>query len=90
MTKMELLLRLSRTGDKTFKLLDKSTFDYNKLMKLKKTELEQFLEAYETISNMISKCLVEKVDTSPCAKCNVYDKPSCCGCMEYFEWKGKK
>ena len=88
MTKLEIIYRLGREGVKTQKLLKDSKISNNRLMKLKKAELEQFLKAYETINNLVSKCVVEnRSKPSPCNKCGVSDKVACCGCREYFEWR---
>jgi hypothetical protein len=60
MTKLDIIYKLEDVSNEMCELLDGSEIDRRKLTKLKKSELCQFVEAYETMNKLLAKCTVKK------------------------------
>lgn len=60
MTKLDILYKLEDASNKMTGLLDDSQIDMRKLTKLKKKELLQFLDAVNTMNQVLEKCIIKK------------------------------
>lgn len=56
MTKQQILLKINEVDDQILEMTkNKDQFDWRKIKKLKKAELERLLDAFETLYEMFSK-----------------------------------
>ena len=63
-TKLDILYKLEDVSNEMCSLLSDSEIDRRKLTKLKKSELCQFVETFETMNKLLSKCVVKKKESS--------------------------
>ena len=56
MTKQQILLKINEVDDQILEMTkNKDSFDWRKIKKLKKAELERLLDAFETLYEMFSR-----------------------------------